>query len=305
MYLTPFKYLILACCGATCFLGSEVRGAIVDGGLIDMDRFGSPVSPYSDGAGYLNTDRTYGGSLYGGEFRVTELNAAGNVVNGGQVFKTFCLEYSEHISLGGNYVVTIDGGAIQGGLSGASPANYDAPSGATQWLYAAYRTSSLDDYTTFQYDNPNWADALQLVFWRLEGEVPTGNPWQYASGNANITANATSLWTFVTAYQSWFENYENEQVAVLNLWNPSVIGVTNYLDPSLRNEDSEAGSNLRDALGAYRQQSQLYYSGTGDEHIPGPVPEPGSLVAWSGFALLGFIAARRRQGGLGGLCLRG
>ena len=202
----------------------------------------------------------------GGEFRVVQLYVAPQAV---EVFKTFCLEYSEHISLGGDYVATLEGGAILGGVSGGTN-YYDPPRGATQWLYQAYRTSFLDDVTAFEYDEADWADALQLVFWRLEGEMTSFVP--YAAG---MEANAEPVANYFLANQ-WIDNYQTSQVQVMNLWHTQVGGVTfqpprqHFRAIRLRRLGNERGCAISGE--GLQVQSQLYL-GPGPRNTP-PTPVP-------------------------------
>ena len=115
-----------------------------------------------------------------------------------EVFKTFCIEYNEYISLGGTYEASINAGAIQGGLSGGV-GGIDYISNATKWFYSAYRNNTLG-ITGFLYDNNAAADALQLIFWRLEGEVEQ-TTWKATGktsllGTSSIRSIADSLWDY-------------------------------------------------------------------------------------------------------------
>lgn len=292
LVLTAFGFA-----GVLSLIAGEAQSAIVDGDVITISQSGTKVGGGADATSnaYGNQDPTYGGSLYGGEFRVYE-KPDGLLLPDGEYFKTFCIEYSEHISLNGNYLASIENGAILGGKSGAGTganAYIDYLSGATQWIYRAYRTNSLDDFTGFQYDNAKWGDALQLVFWRLEGELTStpSNPWEYTT-DSTITSKADAIWNF---YQNnlWLDTYVDSTVKVLNLWTTNADDGSNPLANAANYAKLDTDATFRGSLSGYKAQSQLYYSGPSD--APPVLPEPTSLLVWSGLAGLGFVAARRRS----------
>ncbi|WP_425617575.1 hypothetical protein NA78x_001256 [Anatilimnocola sp. NA78] len=271
---------------ASCSVASA---AIFDGDLVHVRRSTAADSTAGE---YSNDDPTYGGALSGGEFVID--------ATGGR-FKTFCLEYSEHIGINQQYLATVDQGAISGGLGG-SVNGIDPLSGATQWFYRAYRTSSLDEFmgpSGFDYDNDKWAESLQLLFWRLEDELPNNaSPWAYTSDSV-ILSNANKLWGYYLDHQSFLDAYDDLDVQVVNLWKPSVddwgkplYGMTDF---SILEEESCEGIELRTALAPYRAQSQLYYSAGEDIPPPAPTPEPASLIIWGSIAALGAAAYRRSR----------
>ena len=285
-------------------LAPRASAAIQDGDLVRMTR----------------DSGTYGGKLYGGEFRVTEQNVVSPDMV--EVFKTFCLEYTETISItppNNLYKATVDNGAVLGG-SGFDPAynngsygTYDPLSNATKWFYQMYRESKLDDagyVSGFSYTDNAWADALQLVFWRLEGEIaaadgiPNNDDWKHLNGSAlaltsaswtwaDIVAKANTLWNFYQSNDDTGKNIDSfatSQVMVLNLWNYDA----NLGDMTKMDVVSEGA--YRYSLRNEKHQSQLYYAEGGGVTGSGPVvPEPTSLVAWLGFGAMGLIAAARRR----------
>lgn len=279
-------------CTALLVGGSvPVHAAIFDGDVIHLNRFYlSDSTP-----GEYGSEEAYGGKLSGGEFQITD--------QFGQSFKTFCLEYPEPIVLDQHYLATIEGGAALGGLSGGI-GGYDPISGATQWFYRAYRSSSLDDFMGadgFQYDDHDWANALQSLFWRLEGEIPvvTDDPWVYAT-DLEIRLNADKLWQYYLDNQAFLDSYVDLQVQVINLWDTSINNpgapLHNPANYALLDQSTDEAAAFRASLADYRAQSQLYMSG--GEEIPPPtphLPEPASVVIWGGFAALGLVAARRKR----------
>jgi hypothetical protein len=277
-------------------LADQARGAIADGALITISRSGGASS--AAGA-YDGTARTEGESLHGGEFRVVAGTGLAQ-----EIFKTFCLEYSETISVPHQYKATVDNGAVLGGLSGSTD-NYDSLSNATKWFYKTYRTSHLDALDLegseqFAYNNDHWANALQLVFWRLEGEVTaTWSKWGTTTplpgpSSAELTlikGKADLLWGFYED-NPWINNLNITDVMVLNLWNKNAnLGTMHLMD-----DQTTAGINYRQSLANanIKHQSQLYYTGPAvtSSYV---TPEPASIVLWGGFCVAGLLAARRAR----------
>lgn len=227
---------------------------LTDGDTIKLDRVGA-----------------FGGGFGGGEFRVSGVS----VLNGaGDSFLTFCVEYSEHISLNTNYYVGINTQAVQGGLgvSGyGSPDpdgvlnSYDPLSKGTAWLYTQFRNNTLDTSHGVAYnfapDNAH-ANSLQLAIWSLEDELKASTG-TLAAFNADLVAQD---WASVAKTQGALWS-DTGNVRVLNLYDTYANGTF--------------GGN---------RQDQLYLA---------PVPEPGTYAMMlAGLALMGFIVRRRRNPGL-------
>jgi hypothetical protein len=133
---------------------------------------------YRTGNGGEFTVRNFsGGSSYYAPVHADVLQHEGSNAN----FNTFCLEYSEHISLNGNYNYTIDDRAYSGG-GGASGVPASDPIGtATAKLYYAFWSGQLDEFSGIQFDYDN-ADGnraahgqqLQIALWALEQESGAG-----------------------------------------------------------------------------------------------------------------------------------
>ncbi|GEM_PF-668276 len=200
----------------------------------------------------------FGGGFGGGEFVATGVS----VFNGaGDSFLTFCLEYTEHISLNTNYYVKINTGAVNGGNSSAAAyagdvagtSTFDPISNATAWLYTQYRSNSLSGFT----NNDASANALQLAIWNLEGEL---------TGSA--AASALSAYNSNTTAQNWVTS------AIANGTGIGNVRVLNLYS---------------DAAMTVRAQDQLYLA---------PVPEPEIYAMMGlGLGLMGFVARRRKQNG--------
>jgi hypothetical protein len=129
---------------------------------------------------------TFGHANGGGEFNAVTTGAGlGN-------FVTFCVEYTEHISLGATYSYVINSGAVKGGYSTVpgGTSTFDPISVGTAWLYSNYRAGL---YTR----NDATMNNLQAAIWYLEGEsnlVPdgsgnslsgTGTPFSYTQTAVN------------------------------------------------------------------------------------------------------------------------
>jgi len=117
----------------------------------------------------------------GGEFNVTSSTGFGT-------FKTFCLEYDEHITIPGTYDYTINSKAMGGG-PGYSP-NGDPISIGTAWLYSQFRAGTLQAGANV-YDTAGDQGTLQQAIWWLEEE--TNSPGYGANAWVNAAKAALSL----------------------------------------------------------------------------------------------------------------
>ncbi|MGZ6193266.1 MAG: VPLPA-CTERM sorting domain-containing protein, partial [Syntrophales bacterium] len=123
----------------------------------------------------------------GGEFTLTTSADLAWVLNGyanstkdqyaghNPSFQTFCLEENEYINTNTTYNVTIDNGAIKGGLGGGNP---DPISKGTAYLYFQFAQGTLVvyNYGPLAADRDPSAALLQQAIWVLEQEA--GNPGQ-------------------------------------------------------------------------------------------------------------------------------
>ena len=130
----------------------------------------------------------------GGEFNVTSSTQFG-------AFKTFCLEYDEHIYIPGTFDYTINSKAMGGG-PGYTP-NGDAISIGTAWLYSQFRAGTLQAGANV-YDTASDQGGLQQAIWWLEEETSApgygSNAWVDAAKAAlslddlGIRANANGAY---------------------------------------------------------------------------------------------------------------
>jgi hypothetical protein len=205
---------------------------------------------------------------YGGEFTVSLSGTGAPIVlpyygigtkdQGGTsgTFQTFCLEWNEHISLGGtsyDAVLNSENAAVLGGTA----ASLDPISVGTAWLYQQFAAGTL---TGYKYANPgrsntqNTADLLQKTIWYLEDETGLGAPAP-APDNIFLLAAINQFGSLINAKAS----YTGTGVGVLNL--------------------DASGSSIA------RAQDMLV--------LTAPVPIP--AAAWLlGTGLIGLVGIRRR-----------
>jgi len=85
-------------------------------------------------------------------------------------FQSFCVEYTEYISIGSTYNFTMSDRAIQGGVGPQG----DPISVGTAWLYYQFARGILAgyDYNAPTSNRDDIAGALQATLWWLENERP-------------------------------------------------------------------------------------------------------------------------------------
>lgn len=106
------------------------------------------------------------GTTGGGEFGVAKTS------DGPELFRTFCLEYTEYFHPGVGYIVgSISDKAYYGGVGPEG----DPLDPMTAYLYTQFRMGTLSnyDYTPDSSEHVNDANSLQLAIWYIEGEINT------------------------------------------------------------------------------------------------------------------------------------
>jgi hypothetical protein len=206
----------------------------------------------------------------GGLFDVDDLNDAGALD-----FKTFCVEITEHISLGSTYYVYgISNHNDKNGGLGIRTLGTTAA-----WLYTQFREGDI------VLNSRNEENAMQLGIWRgmLDGSnvgytdasilaaVGSFAGWQ-VSGNINPALNTilngwfTTLAADFTAWQAHGANYTGG-VQIMNL--------------------------KTSPTGAYSQDQLIW------EEVPQDLrtaPEPAALAVWTGLAGVAMLVAWRQKG---------
>lgn len=209
--------------------------------------------------------RTFGGANNGGAFELTGVTVANGA---GDPFLTFCMEFTENLSLNTNYFVTVNDRAIGGGAgagptypgdSSGEPGRYDPLSPATAWLYTQFRSQSIGNFVPFNYQSNSDLNALQAAIWFLENERAIGT--LDAKGVALKDAAIGAGWTGIG------------NVRVLNLWGVRTGSPGNYQYSGVR-------------------QDQLALT----TDLVVPVPEPSTIaMALAGGVVFAGVASRRRR----------
>jgi hypothetical protein len=151
------------------------------------------------------------GTTAGGEFKINWMGV-GDPLPGhpaGEVFKTFCVEYSEHITLNTTYDALLGTAAIYNNQPGGS----DPLDPRTAYLYDKWLSGG------FVYNDAN-ADKLQKAIWWIESE--------YGGVNNSYVTDAT---TAVAAGGVWYNTYGANSIGpirVLNLFKVGHAGDYNY-----------------------------------------------------------------------------
>lgn len=232
----------------------------------------------------------------GGEFRVQRAGTSNNPVGhsftysfgpdglkpGGPdfVFKTFCLEHGQSVTLGQPYYASIEPYAASGnrifqiGDGTSTPPTFDLLSGQVKLLYGLYfeRSDQLAaDVAGFEFDDATWMSALQETIWHFEDAAPDGTPVSLTE----LSSQAQALANFANQTYGGGYTYFDDKVAALNLW----AGLNSDGTPNLASD----------------HQSQLIYTGLPLGPVPLVNPEPGSVLIWAGLATGAFVAWRRAR----------
>ena len=235
--------------------------------------------PSGHAAEYI--DLSYGSahSGSGGEFLVTGANAAGvtwatgiaanyaaSAKSGTTGFETFCIEYNEHFSPGGDYYSQPSSSAVKGGEN-----IDDKVSVGTAYLYKMFATGSLPGYL----NNAASAAALQQTLWFLE-EERTSLP-----GGPLITNPGTWDSLLIGAFGSVYDAMQDEA----SYRGGAPVGASAFEVYAL-NLDPSNGNPLTSTWSA---QDQLVYKGGGLQ-----TPDGGSTLILLGMTLSGLTLLKRK-----------
>jgi hypothetical protein len=214
----------------------------------------------------------------GGIFYVDVVGSSSSPLIGGYDFPTFCVEITEHISLGSQYKVnTISNTTV---LTGKTLGSFAA------WLYTEFLKpyqglgAGISGLSGWVSDNAH-ANAVQSLIWKSMGWTPT-----QIAGAMVTTPDAAFITVLENAYAGDL------------LW-------TNGASPdAYGNRGTYTGKiAIMNLIGPYpgstaNAQDQLVYDDTiHGPPPPGAVPEPISVVVWSLLAVCvgGSILGRQRS----------
>lgn len=171
------------------------------------------------------------GTNAGGEFTAKVLSSSPvGIYQQDATFKTFCVEYDENVSNGGEYWVDISANAVYGGSNIPNPPPYpqfDPLDTKTAYLYATYAPAVASDAD---------ANDLQYAIWYIEGEVTSlaGKAGAIALYNAAVDATETGSLIGVGSTDGIAIWSGLGNVRVMNLWS----------DPTVRTWDTAKQSLL-------------------------------------------------------------
>jgi len=206
---------------------------------------------------------------------ISELVITDNQATPNVLFKSFCLEVNEFLDANHRYTVSsIQNSAVGGGTTSFGGPNPDPISNFTAALYQHWSVGDLGVIVVgFQYNNDNWAQAVQMAVWNAEQELasPTTPPANIPDLGPTVDAEIAQINLAITAFVGGAANaaadYAGTQVVAINI-----------VDPANGNKNA---------------QSFLGYNPSG---ITLPLPEPASMLIWTiGVVGIGGISRFRRQ----------
>jgi len=154
------------------------------------------------------------GSTAGGEFKINWTGDEDPLPGhpAGEVYKSFCLEYSEYISLNSSYDAVLNTGAVFGSEGGFDPLDP-----RTAYLYDKWLNGD------FAYNDTS-ADLLQKAIWYIEDEGSHGENNAYvAEANAAVTSG------------DWFDEWGPGSIGNIRVLNLYTVGYAG--DPCYRKQD--------------------------------------------------------------------
>ncbi len=137
--------------------------------------------------------------------------------SGGSEFMTFCIELGEFLDFSNAFDYSLGSSSIGGGVGGGSP---DLLAQQSAYLYRLFATGSLSSYDYTGGTRANSANALQALFWTIEGEVTynsTNGEFRRSDNNALVgTLSAAEQGLYTTWNSLAFSNTEDYGVRVVN-----------------------------------------------------------------------------------------
>ena len=129
---------------------------------------------------FMNYTSPHG--LGGGEFTLKNVGSSAlGAVGVGETWRTFCIEYPEHVSIGATYNAYVNTGAVRGGNAGQTAPAYDPLDARTAYLYTKFWHGTLSNYNHDTYSATN----LQVAIWKLENELDDGAGTTFTKINYN------------------------------------------------------------------------------------------------------------------------
>jgi hypothetical protein len=209
---------------------------------------------------------TDGVGRHGGAFNAQEVDSNGSPVGSG--FETFCVEFSEFVTLPRTYYVK--------SLGGSATASGNVLTAKAGWIYSYYLDGLLP-YQNIPLNQPNlrekFNNSVQLAIWM---EVANANPVNIANNIQWTAAQLASIYIQGGYMQSWVDAF---------------LGISYSGDHGVQMMNIRASSTSSGTQGHI--QDQLVRN-----TVPptGAIPEPTALIVWSLLmGSVGLCASRTRR----------